>query len=138
MQKSEPKEPHTLPFLVLGNKSDIEEGQRKINKEEAAKYCAENGYIFYETSARDNINIEEAFRNLVVKVIERQDRLNTKILGGEVDPQSTATGERRQSAVANNASRRMTRSTKTRVVLNDKADNSNANGQKKSEACCKN
>jgi hypothetical protein len=35
MTKSEPKEPSTLPFLVLGNKCDVEEGMRKVSTKEA-------------------------------------------------------------------------------------------------------
>ena len=71
MQKSEPKEPQTLPFLVLGNKSDSEEGMRKVSKYEASTFCSDNGYLHFETSAKDNTNIDEAFRSMVYKVIER-------------------------------------------------------------------
>lgn len=70
MTKSEPKEPHTLPFLVLGNKCD-EEGARKVSTVEAAKFCEDNGFIYFETSAKDNLNIEAAFKELVKKVIIR-------------------------------------------------------------------
>ena len=77
MAKSEPKEPDTLPFLVLGNKAD-EEGNRKVTAKEAKDFCEEKSpcFIHFETSAKDNKNIEEAFRELVVKVTERQKRLN--------------------------------------------------------------
>ena len=69
---------------------------------------------------------------MVVKVIERQERLNGKILDSAAEIGNKAGGK--QSAVASNTSRRMTRSTKTRVVLNEQVVNPNA-GDKK--ACCK-
>ncbi len=70
-----------MPFLILGNKID-EEGARKVAAEEAQRYIAqqEGTFLFFETSAKDNKNIEEAFRELVKKVCERQEKLNTKIL----------------------------------------------------------
>jgi hypothetical protein len=34
MTKSEPKDPQSMPFLILGNKID-EEGARKVSSEEA-------------------------------------------------------------------------------------------------------
>ncbi len=131
MQKSEPKEPHTLPFLILGNKID-EDNLRKVSREEATRFCDENGFIFYETSAKDNLNIEDAFKTLTLKVIERQERLNNKILG-ESDTGS-ASGDKKQAAVVSNTSRRMTRSTKTRVQLNEHAMKQAQGGNKQ---CCK-
>ena len=70
MTKSDPREPESLPFLCLGNKID-EEGARKVSKLEGIRFCVENGFIFEETSAKDNLNIEAGFRGLVGKVIER-------------------------------------------------------------------
>ena len=71
LSKSEPKEPESMPFLVLGNKSDLEEGLKKVSKIEASKFCEESNMILFETSAKDNTNIDEAFRSLVVRVVER-------------------------------------------------------------------
>ena len=110
MTKSEPKEPGTLPFLVLGNKCDIDEGQRKVSQKEGQSFCTEDNIIHFETSAKDNHNIEEAFKAMVVKVLARQDGLNSKILGEASDDKKGG------DAVANNANRRTARNTK-RVVL---------------------
>ena len=88
--------------------------------------------MLFETSAKDNSGIEEGFKALTVKVIERQERLNGKILDSAAEIGNKEGGK--QNAVASNTSRRMTRSTKTRVVLNEQVVNPNA-GDKK--ACCK-
>ena len=69
--KSEPKEPQTMPFLVLGNKCDVEDGLKKVSTVEASKFCEEGNFIFYETSAKDNMHIDEAFKALVIRVLER-------------------------------------------------------------------
>ena len=71
MTKSEPKDPASLPFLVLGNKCDLDDSQKKVSRQEAQKYCDENNLLFFETSAQDNQNIEEAFREVTIKVLAR-------------------------------------------------------------------
>jgi hypothetical protein len=45
-------------------------------KEQLEKYCEEKGFIgFFETSAKDNLNIDEAMRLLVSKVLENDAKL---------------------------------------------------------------
>ena len=104
-----------MPFLVLGNKSDVDEGLKKVSAHEAQRYCEEQGFLWQETSAKDNRGIEEGFRGLVAKVVERQERLSGKILGDKVE----ANADDKKNAIASNTSRRTARSTKTRVVLNE-------------------
>lgn len=102
MTKSDPKEPQSLPFLVLGNKCD-EEGARKVSNAEANKFCEENGFIFFETSAKDNLNIEAAFRELVRKVIVRQESLNTKV---QAEQKDASARQNAGGSVASNVNRR--------------------------------
>ena len=67
MNRSQPENPNVQPpFLVLGNKVDLDEqGLRKVSYNDAAKFCADNGnMIFYETSAKNNINVEKGFTEL--------------------------------------------------------------------------
>ena len=65
---------------------------------------------------------------MVVKIIARQEGLNTKILGEAGEPKKGG------DAVANNANRRTARSTK-RVVLDEKNPGEQASQKK---ACCSN
>ena len=135
MTKSEPREPETLPFLVLGNKAD-DEGARKVSTLEASRFCEENGFVFYETSAKDNLNIEDGFRALVTRVVARQDRFNSKTLG-EMD--SASNTSKNQAIASNTTNKRMSRSTKTRVTLNDQSLSTAASMKKNAASkCCNN
>lgn len=64
--------PETFPFMVIGNKLDLEEEERAVALSSAEEYCAKNGNMqFLETSARDNVNVEEAFRRLAAQALAR-------------------------------------------------------------------
>mmetsp|Transcript_31794 Transcript_31794/g.48801 ORF Transcript_31794/g.48801 Transcript_31794/m.48801 type:complete len:123 (+) Transcript_31794:302-670(+) len=78
MQRSQPDSPQTLPFLVLGNKLDLEEqGLRRVQTEDAEEFCQSNGnMIFYETSAKSSVNVEQAFNELAIKAVQRQQDLD--------------------------------------------------------------
>ena len=52
------------PIIILGNKSDVESDKREVTYEEGKKYADEKGYHFYETSAKNNVNIKEAFDDI--------------------------------------------------------------------------
>jgi small GTP-binding protein len=57
---ADPPNPEKFPFLLIGNKVDL--GKRVVSREEALKWCEENGNMpFFETSAKDNIDVEKAF-----------------------------------------------------------------------------
>ena len=50
--------------ILIGNKIDLEE-HRKVLKQDAEVYCKENNIEHYEASAKDNINLKEAFSKMV-------------------------------------------------------------------------
>ena len=76
MTKSQPQNIDTFPFLVIGNKVDLEE-QRKVTTIEARKFCQQNGnMIFFESSAKSGINVESAFRDLGASAVKRQMAIN--------------------------------------------------------------
>ncbi|MFX1296412.1 MAG: Rab family GTPase [Promethearchaeota archaeon] len=52
-----------IPGILIGNKSDLVE-QRTVEKDEARDYSNECGLPYYETSAKDNVNIKKIFENL--------------------------------------------------------------------------
>ena len=57
-----------INFLV-GNKCDREE-DRKISKDDAKKFAKEKNLIFFETSAKNNENVEKVFHYFVYKLIQ--------------------------------------------------------------------
>mmetsp|Transcript_19608 Transcript_19608/g.50992 ORF Transcript_19608/g.50992 Transcript_19608/m.50992 type:complete len:201 (+) Transcript_19608:83-685(+) len=51
-----------FPFVLLGNKVDCSPSERAVPHDAAEAWCAENGNVpYFETSAKDNINVEMAF-----------------------------------------------------------------------------
>eukprot|EP01119_Soliformovum_irregulare_P014544 TRINITY_DN3976_c1_g1_i1.p1 TRINITY_DN3976_c1_g1~~TRINITY_DN3976_c1_g1_i1.p1 ORF type:complete len:175 (-),score=27.38 TRINITY_DN3976_c1_g1_i1:16-540(-) len=55
---------HRIPMVIVGNKCDAEK-QRVVSIREAQRLAAELDCPFIETSAKENINIEEIFIQLV-------------------------------------------------------------------------
>jgi Ras-related protein Rab-7A len=48
--------------VVIGNKIDVEEGKRVIPSKRAQAFCQSKGGIpYFETSAKEAINVEQAF-----------------------------------------------------------------------------
>jgi Ras-related protein Rab-18 len=60
--------------MIVGNKIDLE---RVVMKEEGEKFAQENNYFYYESSAKDNINVEESFRLIVNKIAETKISTNS-------------------------------------------------------------
>ncbi len=60
--------------MIVGNKIDLE---RVVMKEEGEKFAQENNYFYYESSAKDNINVEESFRLIVLKISETKTSSNS-------------------------------------------------------------
>ncbi|CAO3694338.1 unnamed protein product [Rhizopus stolonifer] len=64
-----------IPVILLANKTDlVQEGHgQHANPVELDNFCKENGFIqWFETSAKDNNNIDEATRSLISAIVELQ------------------------------------------------------------------
>jgi len=69
-------DPDNFPFLVVGNKSDLEQ-ERCVSGEAVKRFCQANGRMdFVETSAKTNAQVEEAFKMLTRKAMYRQEELH--------------------------------------------------------------
>jgi len=58
----------SLPKVLVGNKVDLadsEEGKRAVLKSEAVKIAKEHGLSYFETSAKENINIAEVMQHIM-------------------------------------------------------------------------
>ena len=59
-----PKDPDAIPFYVLGNKVDLE-NERQVSQERISEWLRNNkDIIYYETSALDGSNVEQAFSKI--------------------------------------------------------------------------
>ena len=62
--------PESFPFMAVGNKVDLED-ERQVDRQQAEEFCRSEGMTFMETSARENQNVEEAFRVLATEALKR-------------------------------------------------------------------
>ncbi|XP_035681969.1 ras-related protein Rab-9B-like [Branchiostoma floridae] len=68
------RDPDNFPFVVLGNKCDMED--REVATEQAEAWCRENGDLpLYETSAKDAINVDTAFTAAVRRLVRLEERV---------------------------------------------------------------
>jgi Ras-related protein Rab-7A len=59
-----PPDSATYPFILLGNKSDMS-SDIKVSNEAIENYCKEhNNMPYFATSAKEDINLEEAFNKV--------------------------------------------------------------------------
>ena len=57
-----------VKILLMGNNCDLED-KRKVSYQEGKDFAIKNNMLFLEASAKDNINIKEAFELLIEKII---------------------------------------------------------------------
>lgn len=60
-----------ISVSVIGNKSDLDQ-KRQVKREDAEKFCDKNNLIFIETSAKENINIKEAFKSAAKDLLKKK------------------------------------------------------------------
>ncbi len=68
---------NNFTIILVGNKTDLED-DRVISYEEGEKLAKDYKYSFYETSALNGSNVEEAFMDLVNKIINNYQKMNRK------------------------------------------------------------
>jgi GTPase KRas protein len=73
-----------LPQKKVGNKCDLED-EREVKKEEGEQLAAQFNCPFFETSAKDHVNVDECFRELVREVRRAKEK--------EVAPKDTGSGK---------------------------------------------
>jgi Ras-related protein Rab-7A len=59
--QSYPRNPQTFPFVVMGNKADVCEDDVLMSMRKKATTWCGPGIPYYETSAKENTNVEQAF-----------------------------------------------------------------------------
>lgn len=71
--------------ILVGNKSDVEGDRRKVSTEEGMKLASSYGIQFFETSAKDDKNINGAFQ-AIAKEIKEKISVETQPLKPDVVP----------------------------------------------------
>ena len=59
--------PETVLLVLIGNKNDLNES-REVSYEEGLKFAEKNKMLFFETSAKNGVNIENIFKKSVENI----------------------------------------------------------------------
>ncbi|XP_065843943.1 ras-related protein Rab-38-like [Oscarella lobularis] len=63
-----------VPCVLLANKCDQAKEGLVNSKPQMDEYCREKGFVdWYETSAKENVNIDDAAKSLVTKILENDE-----------------------------------------------------------------
>ena len=58
--------------ILVGNKCDMEK-DRKVTFKQGEEFAKEHKMFFFETSAKDSINVQEAFETMTIEIIKEND-----------------------------------------------------------------
>ena len=65
-----------IPCVLLANKCDLAKENLTNNNEQMNEFCKDKGFAgWFETSAKDDINVEQAAKFLVSKILEKEKAL---------------------------------------------------------------
>ncbi|KAK6467231.1 ras-related protein Rab-7a-like [Huso huso] len=71
-----PRDPENFPFVVLGNKIDLENRQVPLKRVQA--WCqSKNNIPHFETSAKEAINVEQAFQTIARNALKQESEVET-------------------------------------------------------------
>jgi len=72
--QASPSDPDNFPFVVLGNKVDVDGGNSRVVSEKKARaWCASKGNIpYFETSAKEGFNVESAFQCIAKNALKNE------------------------------------------------------------------
>jgi Ras-related protein Rab-2A len=83
-----------MAVVLCGNKADLEH-RRQVPREDGEKFAAQHGLMFIETSAKESVNVDEAFALASAAIYEKvkagQLDLTTEQHGVKVASGSTGT-----------------------------------------------
>ena len=84
LNHTKPSNPENYPFVLIGNKIDLEEGKKRVITTSMAKTWSEknNNIPFFEISSKTGENIEKVFNSILATKmgIEKEDLLEERPL----------------------------------------------------------
>ncbi|KAF6253303.1 GTP-binding protein yptV3 [Scenedesmus sp. NREL 46B-D3] len=78
--------------MVVANKVDLE-SERQVSKQQGIDFARNMGCLYVETSAKTNVAVQQAFEELVLKILETPDLVNTALGTGGVKLNQQATAQ---------------------------------------------
>ena len=70
--QASPRDPEHFPFVLLGNKVDLE-SNRAVSAKRATTWCQQKGNIpYFEVSAKEAVNVEQAFQAIARDALSRE------------------------------------------------------------------
>jgi len=66
-----------FPMLILANKVD-RENERQVTKQEVKDWCGKQNLTFYETSAKEAVNVDKAFETIAKIILTKTPEENIK------------------------------------------------------------
>jgi len=66
----------TFPMIILANKVDLE--NREVTKREVGDFCTKEGITFFETSAKESINVDKGFEQVARLILSKTKEENIK------------------------------------------------------------
>ncbi|KAL4308150.1 hypothetical protein GQ457_01G029250 [Hibiscus cannabinus] len=74
LKQANPTDPRTFPFILLGNKIDLDGGNsRAVSEKKAKDWCiSKENMPYFETSAKEDINVDAAFHCISKNALENE------------------------------------------------------------------
>ncbi|CAK9806141.1 Ras-related protein Rab-7a [Anthophora retusa] len=97
--QASPRDPDNFPFVVLGNKLDLESevrSSRQVSTKRAQQWCvSKNNIPYFETSAKEAINVEQAFQTIAKNALAQESEVE---LYNEFPDQIKLTNDQRNNS----------------------------------------
>lgn len=84
-----------MVIVLVGNKCDLV-NSREIKQEDGQSLAELEGISFLETSAKENLNVEEAFLQMITQIhqVVSQKALEAKVMNGRLSHTSSLQGRK--------------------------------------------
>ncbi|CCH46032.1 hypothetical protein BN7_5619 [Wickerhamomyces ciferrii] len=68
------KNPENFPFVIIGNKVDVDENKKVINNKKAQQFANNLGNLpLFQTSAKEAVNIDQAFDVIARNALQQEE-----------------------------------------------------------------
>jgi len=83
LTQAAPPNPEKFPFVLIGNKIDLE--NRAVTTKRAQAWCQANANIpYFETSAKEAINVDQAFQTIARMALQQEQSMVEDIIPNTV------------------------------------------------------